>query len=206
MGGPIRRNHNDVCRDRIEAELSKTDIWKDRLGRAKDRLDAKSVEMVEEMADGIGNPKDVSHEEQQTQGEMPAASANMGDEVLLEEGPNGSTETRLSVRGTGEIYTGTRDRPRKEKRRGDPHEMDEDINKTCSFNSEIEEGDNDNAMSVPGSRNDQPDTKLRKLDAEMLVIMTEIDRTNQAAAFLGVDIAEVYSPERVAKVAAEFGL
>ncbi len=36
--------------------------------------------------------------------------------------------------------------------------------------------------------------------------MNEIDRKLLAAAILGVDIAEVYSPERVAKVAAKFGL
>ena len=32
--GPITRNLNDVCRDRIDAELNETDVWKDRLGRA----------------------------------------------------------------------------------------------------------------------------------------------------------------------------
>ena len=53
----MRRNHNDACRDRIEAELNNTDIGKDRLGRAKDRLDAKIVEMVEEMADGPKHPQ-----------------------------------------------------------------------------------------------------------------------------------------------------
>ena len=47
MGGSIRRNHTDACRDRIEAELDKTEVGKDRLGRAKDRLDAKVAEMVE---------------------------------------------------------------------------------------------------------------------------------------------------------------
>ncbi len=36
--------------------------------------------------------------------------------------------------------------------------------------------------------------------------MNEIDRKLLAAAILGVDIAEVYSPERVPKVAAKFGL
>ena len=40
----------------------------------------------------------------------------------------------------------------------------------------------------------------------MLDSMTEIDRNILAPAILGVDIAEVYSPERVAKVAAKFGL
>ena len=82
-------------RDRIEAELNKTDIGKDRLGRAKDRMDAKIVEMVEEMADGLKHPKDISHEEQRTQGEI-----NMEDEVLLEEGTDGKTEAWVSTRGT----------------------------------------------------------------------------------------------------------
>ena len=36
--------------------------------------------------------------------------------------------------------------------------------------------------------------------------MTEIDRTILAAAILGVDVTKVYSPERVAKFAAKFGL
>ena len=36
--------------------------------------------------------------------------------------------------------------------------------------------------------------------------MTEIDRKILAAAILGVDVTEVYSPERVAKNAAGFGL
>ena len=40
----------------------------------------------------------------------------------------------------------------------------------------------------------------------MLDSMTEIDRNISAAAIVGVDITEVYSPERVAKVAQRFGL
>ena len=82
--------------------------------------------------------------------------------------------------------------------------MDEDINKTRRINSEIEEGDD---MSlIRGLPDDQPDNKLRMFDDEMLDSMTEIDRKILAAAILGVDITEVYSPKRVAKVAAKFGL
>ena len=44
---PARRNHNESCRDRIEAELMKPDLGKDQLDKAKDRLDAKMAEMVE---------------------------------------------------------------------------------------------------------------------------------------------------------------
>ena len=40
----------------------------------------------------------------------------------------------------------------------------------------------------------------------MLDSMTEIDRNILAAAILGVGAAEVYSPERADKVAAEFVL
>ena len=57
----------DACRNTIETEFDKTEVGKNRLGRAKDRLDAKVVEIVEEIADGPRNPKDVSHEQQQTQ-------------------------------------------------------------------------------------------------------------------------------------------
>ena len=57
----------------------KTDSGKDRLGKAKDRLDAKITEMVSEITDGPNHPKDTNVEEQQAQGEMPAASADMED-------------------------------------------------------------------------------------------------------------------------------
>ena len=82
--------------------------------------------------------------------------------------------------------------------------MDEDVNKTMRINSDIEEWYD--VSSIPGSPADHPDTKLRKLDDDMLDSMPEIDRDILAAAILGVDITEVYSPERVARVAAEFGL
>ena len=108
-------------------------------------MDAKIDEIAEEIADGLGNPKDVSHEQQQTQGEMPSESTDMKDEVVLDEGPQGSTQTRMSTRGTRDHYIGTPDRPRKEKRKGDPDDMDEVVNKTRKVNSGIEEEDN-NAM------------------------------------------------------------
>ena len=63
------------------------------------------------------------------------------------------------------------------------------------MNSEIGEGDNDDML--PGSPDDQPDTKFRKLDDDMLDSINEIDRTVLAAAILGVDITQVYYPERV---------
>ena len=178
------------------------DLGKDRLGEAKDRLDAKIAEMVGEMAGEPNHPKETSEEEQETQGEMPAASADMEDETMPEE-----TNRKVSnqgTRGTTEIHIGIPDRPRTDRGRSDPDEMEDDVNKVRKFNSEIEEEEND--MSIPGSPDDQPYTKFRKLDDEMLDSMSEADRKFLAAAILRVDITEVYSPERVAKVAQESGL
>ena len=104
IGGSLRRNHTDVCRDRIEAALSTTEHGNDRLGRAQDRLDAKLAEIAEEMADAPGHPKDVSSEQQQPQGEMPAASTHMDEEESLEEVPISGSDMRNSVRGTRDIY------------------------------------------------------------------------------------------------------
>ena len=55
----------------------KTEYGKDRFDKAKDRLDAKLAETVEETADGPKHPKDVSMERQQAQGEMQEASNDM---------------------------------------------------------------------------------------------------------------------------------
>ena len=71
--------------------------------------------------------------------------------------------------------------------------MDEDVNKVRKFNSETEEGEEDN-MSIPGSPDNEPDTKLRKLedvDDDMLDRMSEVDRIILGAAILGDDITEV---------------
>ena len=66
--------------------------------------------------------------------------------------------------------------------------MDEDINKNRRINSETEQGDSDDML--PESPDSQPDTKLMKLDDDMLDSMNKIDRKILAAAILGVDITK----------------
>ena len=116
---------------------------------------------------------------------------DMDEEESLEEVPIAGSDMRISVRGTREISIRTPERLRRKKRRGDPDDMEDGDSKSRRFNSETEEG-----KSMPPD--DQPDTKLRKLDEQMMDRMTEIDRKILASAILGVDITEVYSPERVA--------
>ena len=91
------------------------------------------------MVDAPGHPKDVSNEQQQPQGKMPATSTDMNEEERLEEVPIAGSDMRISVRVTREIYIGTPDRPWKDKRRGDPDDMDDDDSKTRRFYSETEE-------------------------------------------------------------------
>ena len=133
---------------------------------------------------------------------MPASSNDM------EDADEAMSAAVRSTRGTTEIYIGTPDRPRIDKRRSDPDGMEEDVNNARKVNSEIEDGENDN-MSIPGSPSNEPDTKLQKLedvDDDMLDSMNQVDRTILAAAILGIDITEVYFSERVAKVAQKFGV
>ena len=61
----------------------------------------------------------------------------MNEEALLEELPADNSDMRISTRVTREIYIGIPDRFRKDKRQGDPDDMDEDINKTHKINSEV---------------------------------------------------------------------
>ena len=130
IGGSVRRNQNEACRDRIEAKLMKTKSGKDRVDKARDRLNVKIADIVEEMADGQSHHKDTSVEGQQVQGEMPTASNDMED-------ADGAISAAVrSTRGTTEVHIGTPDRPRIDKRRSDPEEMDEDVNKVRKLNSE----------------------------------------------------------------------
>ena len=72
--------------------------------------------------------------------------------------------------------------------------MEDDDHKQRKF-------DDDGSMSIPGSPDDQPISKHQSIDDEMLDSMDEVDRKRLAASILGVDVTEVYSPERIAKVA-----
>ena len=47
MGHAERRNHSEACRARIEEEMAKSEVGKDKLQRTKDRLDLKTAQMGE---------------------------------------------------------------------------------------------------------------------------------------------------------------
>ena len=57
-----------------------------------------------------------------------------------------------------------------------------------------------------GSPDDSPEVEIRRLDEDMPRSMHEVDENIMAAAVLGADITELYSPGRVAQAAIRFGL
>ena len=84
-----------------------------------------------------------------------------------------------SSRGTQEVYIGTPDRPRKDKRRGEHDDMEDDDHKQRKF-------DDDDSMSIPGSPDDQPVSEHQKIDDEMLDSMDEVDRKMLAGEVKGM--------------------
>ena len=51
-----RRNHNEKCRLGMELKLAKTDEGKDRLGKAKDRLDTRTAEIGQQILEETAEP------------------------------------------------------------------------------------------------------------------------------------------------------
>ena len=147
--------------------------------RAKLRLDVHTAEMGMEMADALTVPKEIRIEEPEAaaEGEMSPEEANadqtMGGEKIRGEelgveieaddndmgddvgGPVGRTSADAR-----EIYIGTPDRPRVDKRRGGSAEDDD--SKTRRFDSP--------------TPTEVPEAKARKVDDEMMDSMNEIDR------------------------------
>ena len=65
LAPPVRKNHTEVGRKRMEAELSKTSEGRERLGRAKDRLDTRVAEIGQAEIDKEANEQDSNQAPQQ---------------------------------------------------------------------------------------------------------------------------------------------
>ena len=185
----------------MELALSTSEEGKDRLRNAKLRLDVHTAELGMEMADAPTVPKEVRIEEPVAapQGETIPEEAS-ADQTMDGEDPMQQTEQFnlddddmdspvARPQKYTEVYIGTPDRPRVDKRRGG--EADDDA-KARRFDSP--------------TPTEVPEAKARKVEDEIMGSMNEIDRRIMASVILGVDITEVFSPERVAGVAKRYGL
>ena len=178
----------------MELELAKTDEGQDRLGKAKDRLDTRTAEIgqqiLEEAAEAV-----------QHAGELQPPT------------PRGS-----GIDGNQFSQSGM----------GSEEATEDDIADLLrNFDEDIEE-DDESLPQAPGGqkrRNEAPQNDPGKhlrprsptvsyqsegppstIDEQLLDSLNTVDRRIMAATLMGVDITEVFSPERVAQVARRFSL
>ena len=65
LASPVRKNHTEACRKRMETELGKTSEGQERLGRAKDRLDIRVAEIGQAEIDKESGEQGNNQEPQQ---------------------------------------------------------------------------------------------------------------------------------------------
>ena len=173
----------------METALSKTSDGQERLGRAKDRLDVRvaeigQAEIDKETEDNVEPVTETAAKEQKTEDEEDVAELFQTIDGDFDDAPElqrGTQRYDMSPRAS------------MAKRRSDNDDMDDDAtdkrlrprSPTVSYRSDQDSGFMD-------------DGNLNGLD--------EIDRKILSAAILNVDITEVYSPERVARIAKKFGM
>ena len=176
----------------MESELSKTCEGQERFGRAKDRLDIRVVEIGQAEIDKetkVQEKPNVEHEVDQ--GTAPDRKMENEDDVaeLL-----GNFDDAPELSGEGADTDHFDMSPRSSfKRRNDDDDM--------------EDGSQDKRLrprSPTVSYRTDEDSVI--MDDVGLNGLDEIDRKILSAAILNVDITEVYSPERVARIATKFGL
>jgi hypothetical protein len=179
-----RKNHAEERRRRMEGELTKTSEGQNRLDRAKDRLDTKVAEIGQAELDKQAEVDEEHVPDQNIENEDDVAElfGNFDDAPEVERGPQ-----RFDLSPRGSIP----------KRREENDDMEDDsTDKRLRPRSPTVSYKTDDA-SV-GSNVDMDECDIGMLN--------EIDRKILSSSIMGVDITEIYSPERVAQVAGKFGL
>ena len=192
LGTDLRRNHTEDCRVRIEGKVRETEEGQGRMDRAKARLDewtadAGKAELPEPQETpnsggaAASGSDPMNQDGDQLGADDHAAQASgqaVDEEVKLEDNQLETSDVRFK----------TPERAPAVKRHhfiGTPDDdMDDDVD-----HSKVRRLSRDEDMG-----------------ASSIKTMNEDDRRILASAILGVDVTEIYSPERIAKVAAEFGL
>ena len=168
----------------MEGELTKTSEGQSRLDRAKDRLDTKVAEIGQAELDkqAEGDKEHVPDQNVENEDDVAELFGNFDDTPEVQRGPQ-----RFDLSPRGSIP----------KRRTENDDMEDDsTDKRLRPRSPTVSYKTDDA-SV-GSNIDMDECDIGMLN--------EIDRKIFSSSIMGVDITEIYSPERVAQVARKFGL
>ena len=190
LRSPNRKNHTEACRRRTEDELGKTSEGQDRLERAKDRLDTRMAEIGQAKLDRAADEprEDQIPGRKDVEGSTEEAEENtaMDQNDISPSIPRNAPEPERFDIASREATP---------KRRIGEDDMEEDSHKkrprprspTISYRTDAE--------SVGSNMDDRAIDMLNDTDKKIL-----------SAPIMGVDITEIYSPERVARVARKLGL
>ena len=172
----------------METELSKTSEGQERLGRAKDRLDVRVAEIGQAEIDK-GTKFDAGHEvDQGTAQEQKMENENDVADLF----GNFDDDQEPSGEGAATEHFDMSPRSSFERTGGEDEMEDDSTDKRLRPRSPTVSYRTDEDSDI------MDDGGLNGLD--------EIDRKILSAAILNVDITEVYSQERVARIDRKFGL
>ena len=174
----------------METELGKTSEGQERLGRAKDRLDIRVAEIGQAEIDKESGEQGNNQEPQQED-----INENSND-------PDGAGGVEPMVQGS----------PMPSTPREGPAAEHFDLSPRSFFKRRAEDDDVEDDSQDKRPRPRSPTVSYRT-DADSNIMndggldgLGKIDRKILSAAILDVDITEVHSPERVARIAKKFGL
>ena len=194
MKSSERRNHTEEYRRRMELELANTDEGQDRLGKAKDRLDTRTAEIGQQI---LEENAEAMQPEGELQPPTPRGSGIDGNQFSQ----SGMVNEEANGDDIADLF-------------GDFDEAMEEEDASLPQAPGGQTMRNEGPQNDPGKHlrprsptvSYQSDGPQSTIDEQMLDSLNSVDRRIIAASLMGVDITEVFSPERVAQVARRYGL
>ena len=204
LGLGTRRGHSEACRARIEAAIGESSSGKDRLQRVKDRLDIRTahagMEFIEDDKEVAPDAQpEVAMDAAEDAPELVDAPLESREVAIHPTDDGGLAETPVEledgIQRTSDRRFNTPERKSAVKRKGADDDM-QDAKFQCTQDSPDGSMDSGDGIDIDSIGKALDDKKAEdKIDSKII-----------ASFLFGVDITEVYSPERVNKVVKKWGL
>ena len=220
-----RRGHTEGCRRRMEAAMEEDEIGRERIRVGRERVERRHREEGEENGGDLPQHHDEPAQDGQPEGPLQQeqdAGEHVDQNPEEEEPQNPEEEEQLEPNPARRTETGVRPperTPAAKRKEEDPATSRAKKMKPPDPPFRKREGPHQE-LEAPGpeERRQRPRTQHENIENEDMPDaggassssgahgLDYIDRKIIAAAILGVDVSEIYSPERVAKVCKAFGL
>ena len=208
--------HNDECRERIKKKMSEDEEGRERLARDKERVERRSEEIIEQESMKVEEIREAQRKHDEEIEAIRHGKKDNKDEDMSEKQDENIPSGGLIFKTPKCILRGDTGLPADEARPAQAHaEMDSDTESRCPRDSDDEMIIKEEVLeAAPGSSTDvrieiprAPASKRSKEgdEDERPKKWQQYEFELDAITF-GADVAEVYSPERVVKMAKEFGL